>query len=83
LNCTYGGLGQSLGSLLGGTLSKQLGIMQTFFLCGLVDSVILMIYLVYCHHHAHQWQPTDTPTSTTTTTTTASVGSAADSYRRK
>ena len=44
LNGVYGGIGQSLGSLLGGALSKRYGIATTFLYCGAADCVVLALY---------------------------------------
>jgi hypothetical protein len=47
LNGCYGGLGQSLGSLVGGSLSKRYGIPSTFLMCGLVDLAVLALFSVF------------------------------------
>lgn len=43
LNAMYAGLGQSLGSLVGGGLSKALGISKAFYLCSFIDVLILVL----------------------------------------
>ena len=50
LNGVYGGLGQSIGSLIGGMLSKQMGLKQAFFTCGIIDSIFLILFLLYQRH---------------------------------
>ena len=50
LNGVYGGLGQSIGSLIGGMLSKQMGLKKAFFTCGITDLVFLVIFLIYQKH---------------------------------
>lgn len=47
LNGMYGGLGQSLGSLLGGALSKQFGISKAFTYCARADAVVLGLFIIY------------------------------------
>ena len=47
LNGVYGGIGQSLGSLIGGALSRRLGIPKSFFYCAGVDLAILVAFLGY------------------------------------
>lgn len=47
MNAIYGGIGQSLGSLIGGYLSKHFGIEKTFKYCAVVDFVILAVFLLY------------------------------------
>jgi MFS family permease len=47
LNGMYGGLGQSLGSLIGGYLSKRYGISSTFKACAAIDLVIFVLYMLY------------------------------------
>eukprot|EP00981_Chlorochromonas_danica_P006279 scaffold1348_cov184-Ochromonas_danica.AAC.6 len=46
LNGVYGGLGQSLGSLIGGELSRKMGICRAFYSCAAVDLSILATFLV-------------------------------------
>lgn len=47
LNAMYAGLGQSLGSLIGGGLSKAMGISEAFYLCSSADIVILVVFALY------------------------------------
>eukprot|EP01041_Mallomonas_annulata_P002709 gene2709-5331_t len=47
LNAVYGGIGQSAGSLIGGSLSKSMGIANAFYMCAAVDSVILALFSLY------------------------------------
>ncbi|KAG5181377.1 major facilitator superfamily domain-containing protein [Tribonema minus] len=43
----YGGIGQSLGSLLGGSLSGRIGTARTFFVYAGVDTVLLVLFCIY------------------------------------
>ena len=45
LNGMYGGLGQSIGSLLGGGLQAKLGTSQTFLICAAVDVGLLALFV--------------------------------------
>lgn len=47
LNGVYHGIGQSLGALVGGYLSKYVGISMAFITCGFVDLGILSVYLAF------------------------------------
>jgi hypothetical protein len=47
LNGVYGGIGQSLGSLIGGDLSRKMGIVRAFYSCAAVDGFILLAFLLY------------------------------------
>lgn len=47
LSGTYNGLGQTVGSLVGGALSKKFGIQATFRLCACVDVVFSLIFASY------------------------------------
>jgi predicted MFS family arabinose efflux permease len=49
LNGCYGGLGQSVGSLVGGALIERMGIERTFYLCAAVTSIILAIFTLYIY----------------------------------
>ena len=46
LNGAYNGLGQSAGSLVGGYLSKHMGIRGAFILSGAINLLLLAGYLV-------------------------------------
>lgn len=46
LNGAYNGLGQSAGSLVGGYLSKHMGIRDAFILAGAINVLLLGGYLV-------------------------------------
>ena len=46
LNGIYGGLGQSIGSLIGGELVRTMGIAVAFYRCAVVDGALLVGYLV-------------------------------------
>lgn len=70
----YGGLGQSLGSLIGGYLSKRYGISMTFQRCAMVDLVILGIFLVY--QRVEDFNAIHSVTTAATTTATATSPSA-------
>jgi MFS transporter, PPP family, 3-phenylpropionic acid transporter len=47
LNAMYGGLGQSVGAILGGRLQSKVGTVQTFIYAGLFDLVFVAVVLVY------------------------------------
>lgn len=47
LNGIYGGLGQSIGSLIGGELVRTGGISSAFYKCAAVDGVLLAGFMVY------------------------------------
>lgn len=47
LNAMYGGLGQSLGAILGGKLQHKYGTVVTFQYAAVADSVIIGFILVY------------------------------------
>jgi MFS family permease len=47
LNGVYGGLGQSVGALVGGAMSKKYGISKAFYICGGVDFVTLSLFVIY------------------------------------
>ena len=47
LNAMYGGLGQSMGSLVGGILCRKVGISRTFTLCAWADATILVFFMIY------------------------------------
>ena len=47
LNAMYGGLGQSLGAIIGGKLQSKLGTVKTFLYSGLCDAFFIGIVIVY------------------------------------
>lgn len=47
LNAMYGGLGQSLGAILGGRLQEKFGTVQTFRIAGLVDAAIVLVIVLF------------------------------------
>ncbi len=47
LNGIYGGVGQSLGSLIGGELSRRFGIKTSFLYCAIVELIILVSFILY------------------------------------
>mmetsp|Transcript_18947 Transcript_18947/g.19065 ORF Transcript_18947/g.19065 Transcript_18947/m.19065 type:complete len:477 (+) Transcript_18947:165-1595(+) len=47
LNAVYGGIGQSLGSLIGGALCKQMGISKAFYYWAGVDTIFLILFGLY------------------------------------
>ena len=47
LNGVYGGLGQSLGSLIGGDLVRKGGISSAFYQCAAVDAGLLGVFGLY------------------------------------
>lgn len=58
LNGMYGGLGQSLGALLGGFIVKRFGIGPAFLRCAGAESIILGLFLLY------QWRLKSKPPKT-------------------
>ena len=54
LNAVYGGLGQSIGSLVGGKLSAKFGIAKAFQYMASVDAAVLALFSIYhiFHHPA-------------------------------
>lgn len=64
LNATYGGLGQSLGSLLGGSLSARFGTAQAFLVYAGVDVMLLLGFLFWGLHpkgHNRNREPATPP----------------------
>ena len=57
LSGVYAGVGQSAGALIGGALCKRHGISKSFYICGAVDLVLLLMFGLYQlnlpdgHHH--------------------------------
>jgi predicted MFS family arabinose efflux permease len=47
LNAMYGGLGQSLGSIIGGKLQDRFGTVQTFLVCALFDFCFVALIVLY------------------------------------
>ena len=47
LNAMYGGLGQSLGAIIGGKLQSKLGTIKTFLYSGLCDAFFIGIVIIY------------------------------------
>lgn len=47
LNAMYGGLGQSLGALIGGKLQSHVGTVRTFLYCGVCDFVFVTLVIMY------------------------------------
>jgi branched-subunit amino acid ABC-type transport system permease component len=47
LNAMYGGLGQSLGAIVGGKLQHMFGTVWTFIYSGLFDTVFVGLVIVY------------------------------------
>jgi predicted MFS family arabinose efflux permease len=47
LNAMYGGLGQSLGAIIGGKLQSKFGTVQTFIYSALFDLVLVSFVIVY------------------------------------
>ena len=43
----YGGLGQSIGAIIGGQLSQKVGISKAFYYSGTVDLGILILFIIY------------------------------------
>ena len=47
LNGMYGGLGQSVGAIIGGSLSRKMGIVKMFFIAGAADFIAIILFIVY------------------------------------
>jgi len=47
LNAMYGGLGQSLGAIIGGKMQSKFGTSQTFIYAGIFDSCFVVLLLAY------------------------------------
>lgn len=47
LNAMYGGLGQSLGALIGGKLQSELGTVKTFISAGTFDFCFVLVVVAY------------------------------------
>ena len=47
LNAMYGGLGQSLGAIIGGKMQSAIGMTQTFWYVGAADGVFVCFFLLY------------------------------------
>ncbi|KAL7570513.1 hypothetical protein ACA910_004289 [Epithemia clementina (nom. ined.)] len=47
VNALYGGLGQSLGAIIGGALQHKLGTVQTFLYSAAVDFALVIVMVVY------------------------------------
>lgn len=51
LNGIYGGLGQSTGAVIGGSLSQRFGTAKTFLMAGCADICVLALFIVYWFAH--------------------------------
>lgn len=47
LNAMYGGLGQSIGAIIGGKLQHHLGTVRTFLYAGAFDVCVVVLVIVY------------------------------------
>jgi hypothetical protein len=47
LNAMYGGLGQSIGAIIGGKLQHKFGTVWTFLYAGLFDSFFVVLVITY------------------------------------
>jgi hypothetical protein len=47
LNAMYGGLGQSLGALVGGKLQSMFGTVKMFYYAGTFDLIFVIFLLIY------------------------------------
>ncbi|CAM9180156.1 unnamed protein product [Scytosiphon promiscuus] len=56
LNATYGGIGQSLGSLIGGSLSMRFGTARAFLLYAGVDACLLVAFFLFWVLHPNGQQ---------------------------
>ena len=74
LNAMYGGLGQSVGALLGGKLQSMVGTVRMFLYAGTFDLCFVAFLIVYLMRNQDSSfrnpKPIEARTSTTTTTAT-------------
>jgi succinate-acetate transporter protein len=49
LNAMYGGLGQSVGAILGGKLQSKFGTVQTFMYAGFFDLAFVGMVMIYLY----------------------------------
>jgi len=49
LSGTYNGLGQSVGSLLGGLFSKHFGIVRVFVVCAAIDALLAVVFATHIY----------------------------------
>ncbi|CAB1111555.1 unnamed protein product [Ectocarpus sp. CCAP 1310/34] len=56
LNATYGGIGQSLGSLVGGSLSMRFGTARAFLVYASVDACLLLAFFLFWGLHPNGQQ---------------------------
>jgi branched-subunit amino acid ABC-type transport system permease component len=47
LNAMYGGLGQSLGAIIGGKMQSKYGTVKTFIYAGIFDAVFVVMLIAY------------------------------------
>ena len=47
LNAMYGGLGQSLGAIIGGKMQSKFGTVKTFIYAGIFDSFFVVFLIAY------------------------------------
>jgi branched-subunit amino acid ABC-type transport system permease component len=47
LNAMYGGLGQSIGAIIGGKMQHKIGTVWTFIYAGLFDTVFVALVIAY------------------------------------
>ncbi|OEU12306.1 MFS general substrate transporter, partial [Fragilariopsis cylindrus CCMP1102] len=47
LNAMYGGLGQSLGAIIGGKMQSKYGTVKTFIYAGIIDAVFVVMLIAY------------------------------------
>ena len=47
LNAMYGGLGQSLGAIIGGKMQSKFGTVRTFIYAGIFDACFVVMLLAY------------------------------------
>jgi len=88
LNAMYGGLGQSLGALIGGKMQSKFGTVKTFIYSALFDlqfAVLVAAYL-YSRGGKSSFQNPKTllhPNTTSSTTTTSTTVEQYDNEKKK
>lgn len=73
MNATYGGIGQSLGALIGGSLSSKFGTAKAFLVYAGVDGLILVAYFMFKGFHAKMRARNDEGTSSNGASTLPSM----------
>jgi predicted MFS family arabinose efflux permease len=49
----YGGLGQSVGAIIGGAMSRSLGIVNTFVIAACSDFIAILLFIAFQLHKGY------------------------------